>query len=79
MIFEGETGRGAGGGKAELVDDFLPEFIMRNGLATAFFTDGFVEFEEIKFLSTDLWYFDLSDAFGVPVFGKVFLKFTFLF
>jgi hypothetical protein len=50
-----------------------------NGLPPAFFAYGFVKFEKIKFLATDLWYFDLGDSLGAPVFGEVFLKFTFLF
>lgn len=79
MVFEGEAGGGACGGQAKLVDNFLPEFVMGNRLSTTFFADCFVQFVEIKFLSTDLGDFDLGDAFGAPIFGEVFLKFTFLF
>ena len=52
---------------------------MRNSLAASFLAYGFIKFEEIKFLSADLWDFDLGDALGAPVFSEVFLKFTFLF
>ncbi len=79
VIFECKAGRGTCGRKAEFIDDFFPKFVMGYGLAPAFFADGFVEFEQVKFLTADLRDFDLSDAFGAPVFGEVFLKFVFLF
>jgi len=79
VIFECKAGRGACGGKAEFIDNFFPQFVMRYSLASAFFAYGFVEFEEVKFLAADLRDFDLSDAFGAPVFREVFLKFVFLF
>ena len=79
VIFECEAGRGTCGRKAEFIDNFFPQFVMRYSLTSAFFADGFVEFEEVKFLAADLRDFDLSDAFGAPVFREVFLKFVFLF
>jgi len=79
VIFESKACRGTGGRKAELIDDFFPQFIVGDSLATAFFANGFVKFEEIELLSTNLWYFDLGDPFRAPIFGEVFLKFTFLF
>ena len=79
MVFEGEAGGGAGGGESELIDYFFPEFVVRDSLPASFFADCFIEFVEIEFLSSDLWYFDLGDAFGGPVFGEVLLKFVLLF
>ena len=79
VIFEGEAGRGACGGETELVNDLLPEFVVRYCLTTAFFAYSFVEFEKVEFLTTDLGDFDLSDAFGTPILSKVFLEFAFLF
>lgn len=79
VIFEGKAGRSACGWKAKLINDFFPEFIVGYCLAATFFADGFVEFEKIELLSTDLWYFDLSDAFGAPILSKVFLEFALLF
>lgn len=79
MVFEGKAGGSAGGGEAKLVDDFLPKFVMGDGLAASLLADGFVELEEIELLSADLWYFDLGDALGGPVLCEVLLKFVLLF
>lgn len=79
MVFEGEAGGGAGGGESELIDYFFPEFVVRDSLPASFFADCFIEFVEIEFLSSDLRYFDLGDAFGSPVFGEMLLKFVLLF
>jgi hypothetical protein len=79
MIFKCEAGRSTCGGKAKLVDDLFPEFVVRYGLPSAFFADGFVEFEKVEFLTTNLRDFDLGYAFGTPIFGKVFLEFALLF
>lgn len=79
MIFKRKTGGSAGGGKAELVNDLFPELVVRNSLAASFLAYGFVKFEKIKLLSSDLGDLDLSDAFGTPILAQVFLKFTFLF
>lgn len=79
VIFEGKGCGGAGGGKSKLIDDFFPEFIVGDSLAAALFADSFVEFIEVEFLSSDLWYFDLGDAFGCPVLVEVLFKFVLLF
>lgn len=79
VIFEGEAGRSTGGGETEFVDNLLPEFVMRYCLASTFFADGFIKFKKVKFLASDLRDFDLSNAFGTPIFGEVFLEFAFLF
>jgi hypothetical protein len=50
-----------------------------DGLSSSFFADCFVEFVEIKLLSSDLWYFDLGDSFGGPVLVEMFFKFVLLF
>ena len=79
MIFEGKAGGGAGGGKSKLIDDFLPKFVMWDGLPSSLLAYGFVEFIEIELLPPDLWYFDIGDAFGGPVLVEVLLKFVLLF
>ena len=78
VVFEGEAGGGAGGGESELIDYFFPEFVVRDSLPASFFADCFIEFVEIEFLSSDLWYFDLSNSFGSPVLCQMFLEFILL-
>jgi hypothetical protein len=79
VILEGEAGGGAGGGESELIDNLLPKFVVGYGLSSALLADGLVELIQIEFLSADLWYFDLRDALGSPVFAEVLLKFVLLF
>ena len=67
VVFEGEAGGSAGGGESKLIDDLFPHFVVGDGLATALFADGLVEFEEVELLSTDLGYFDLGDALRGPI------------
>lgn len=79
MIFKSEGGGSAGGGESELIDYFLPKFVMGDRLASSLLADCFVEFVEIEFLPSDLRYFDLCDALGGPVLCEVLLKFVLLF
>lgn len=79
MIFESEAGGGAGGGESELVDNLFPEFVVGDGLPPSFFADGPVEFIEVEFLSSDLWYFYVGDALGGPVLVEVFFEFILFF
>ena len=79
MVFEGEGGRGAGGGEAELINDFLPKLVVRDRLAAALLADCFVEFVEIEFLAADLRNLDLGDPLRSPVLVEVLLKFVLLF
>lgn len=79
MVFESEGGGGASGGEAELVYNFFPQFVVRDGLASSLFADSSVEFVEVELLASDLWYFDLSDALGGPVLVEMLFKFVLLF
>jgi hypothetical protein len=79
MIFEGEGSGGAGGGKPKFIDDFFPEFVVRDRLPSSLFTDCFVEFIEVELLSSNLRYFDIADALGGPVLVQMLLKFVLLF
>lgn len=79
MILQGETSRGAGRGKTELIDYFFPKFVMRDRLSSSLLTDGFVELVEIELLTSDLRNFDLSDTLRGPVLRQVLLKFVLLF
>lgn len=79
MIFEGEAGRGASGGEAELIDDFFPEFVVGDRLASSFFADGLIKLIEVELLPAYLWNFDLRDALARPVLAQVLLEFVLLF
>jgi hypothetical protein len=79
MIFKSKTGRSAGGGQSELIDNLLPEFVMRDGLSAPLFAYGLIQFEKIELLTADLGYLDLRDTFGGPVLPQVLFKFVLLF
>ncbi len=79
MILEGEAGGGASGGQSELIHDFLPEFVVGDGLSTALLADGLVELVKVELLAADLRDLDLGDALGGPVLSQVLLKFVLLF
>jgi len=67
VIFQCKTGRSAGGRETELIHNLLPHFVMRDSLASSLFADGFVKFIKVEFLASNLWDFDLGDAFRCPV------------
>jgi len=45
-------------------------------LTATFLTYGFVEFEQIKLLASNLWDFYLGDAFRAPILSEMFFEFA---
>ena len=79
MILKSEASGGAGRGKSKLINNFFPKFVMRDRLSSSLFAYCFVEFIEIKLLPSNLWYFDIGNAFGCPILVEMLLKFVLLF